>query len=67
MLDFGRVPYCSSTVLGKLVALKRRIDSVKDKLKLCYIHPELMTAFRLMGLDKVFEIYANEQPALGKF
>jgi anti-sigma B factor antagonist len=67
LLNFGRVQYCSSSVLGKLVTLKRRIDAGKGKLKLCCIHSELMVPFKLTGLDRFFEIYVDEQPALDKF
>jgi len=64
LLNFGNVQYCSSTVLGKLVSLKRRVDAAKGKLKLCCIHPDLLVPFKLTGLDKVFEIHAEEQAAL---
>ncbi len=67
LLNFGNVQYCSSTFLGKLVSLKRRVDATKGKLKFCCIHPDLMVPFKLTGLDKVFEIYAEEQAALNKF
>lgn len=67
LLNFGNVQYCSSTVLGKLVGFKRRVDASKGKLKLCCIHPDLMVPFKLTGLDKAFEIYPEEQNALDKF
>ena len=67
LINFGRVQHCSSTVLGKLLALKRRIDSGKGKLKLCCIHPELMAPFKLTGLNSIFEIYSDEQSALDQF
>jgi anti-sigma B factor antagonist len=67
LLNFGNVQYCSSTVLGKLVAFKRKVDAVKGKLKLCCIHPDLLVPFKLTGLDKVFEIHPEEQAALDKF
>ncbi len=67
LLNFGNVQYCSSTVLGKLVGFKRRVDAAKGKLKLCCIHPDLLVPFKLTGLDKVFEIYAEEQAAINKF
>jgi len=67
LLNFGKVQYCSSTVLGKLVGFKKRVDAAKGKLKLCCIHPDLMTPFKLTGLDKVFEIHPEEQNALDKF
>jgi anti-sigma B factor antagonist len=67
LLNFGNVQYCSSTVLGKLVSLKRRVDGAKGKLKFCCIHPDLLVPFKLTGLDKVFEIHAEEQAALNKY
>jgi anti-sigma B factor antagonist len=67
LLNFGNVQYCSSTVLGKLVGFKRRVDAAKGKLKLCCIHPDLLVPFKLTGLDKVFEIYPEEQAGLDKF
>lgn len=67
LLNFGNVQYCSSTVLGKLVGFKRRVDGAKGKLKFCCIHPDLLVPFKLTGLDKVFEIYPEEQNALDKF
>ncbi len=67
LLNFGKVQYCSSTVLGKLVGFKRRVDAAKGKLKLCCIHPDLLVPFKLTGLDKVFEIYPEEQAAINKF
>jgi anti-sigma B factor antagonist len=67
LLNFGNVQYCSSTVLGKLVSLKRKVDAAKGKLKFCCIHPDLMVPFKLTGLDKAFEIYGEEEAALKKF
>ncbi|MGC8640603.1 MAG: STAS domain-containing protein [Isosphaeraceae bacterium] len=67
LLNFGNVQYCSSTVLGKLVGFKRRVDGGKGKLKFCCIHPDLMVPFKLTGLDRVFEIYPEEQAAIDRF
>ncbi len=67
LLNFGNVQYCSSTVLGKLVSLKRRVDSRQGKAQVL-LHPSrLMVPFKLTGLDKVFEIHAEEQAALNKY
>ena len=47
LLNFGNVQYCSSTVLGKLVSLKRRVDAANGKVKLCCIHPDLLVPFSI--------------------
>ena len=67
LLNFGNVQYCSSTVPGKPVSLKRRVDAAKGKPKLCRIRPDLLVPFKLTGLDKVFKIHAEEQAALNKY
>jgi anti-sigma B factor antagonist len=67
LLNFGNVQYCSSALLGKLVGFKRRAEAVRAKLKLCCIHSDLMAPFKLTGLDKLFEIYPEEQTAIDKF
>jgi anti-sigma B factor antagonist len=67
LLNFGNVHYLSSTVLGKLTTLKKKVGAIKGNLKLCCIHPELFEVFKLTGLNRVFEIYSEEQAALDKF
>ena len=67
LLNFGNVQYLSSAALGKLINLKKKVDAVKGKLKLCCIHPVLREGFRIIRLEQVFEIYDEEQEALDKF
>ena len=67
LLNFGNVQYLSSAALGKLINLKKKVASVKGKLKLCCIHTDLLEVFRITRLDQVFEIYGDEQSALDKF
>jgi anti-sigma B factor antagonist len=67
LLNFGNVQYLSSSALGILTVLRKKVARVKGTLKLCCVHRELLEAFRLTGLDRVFEIYAEEQAALDTF
>jgi anti-sigma B factor antagonist len=67
LLNFGNVQYLSSAALGKLINLKKKVASVKGKLKLCCIHPDLLEVFRITRLDQVFEIHGDEQSALDKY
>jgi anti-sigma B factor antagonist len=67
LLNFGNVQYLSSAALGKLINLNKKVKSVKGKLKLCCIHPDLLEVFRITRLDQVFEIHPEEQTALDKF
>ena len=67
LLNFGKVQYLSSAALGKLINLKKKVGAVSGTLKLCCIHAELMEVFRITRLDKVFDIYLEEQAALDAF
>ena len=67
LLNFGNVQYLSSAALGKLINMKKKVGGASGKLKLCCIHPELKVVFKITRLDQVFEIYDDEDQALGKF
>jgi anti-anti-sigma factor len=55
VLDFGDVPSLTSAVLGKLINLKKVVNSVHGRLRLRNIHPDLREVFRITRLDQVFE------------
>ena len=67
LLNFGNVEHCSTMVHGKLVNLLKRVKSNEGQLKLCCIHPGFLEAFKLTKLDRIFEIYTEEQAALDAF
>ena len=67
LLNFGNVQYLSSAALGKLINLKKKVGAVNGKLKLCCIHSELLEVFRITRLDKVFDIFTEEQSGLDSF
>lgn len=67
LLNFGRVQYLSSAALGKLITLNKKIQSVKGRLALCCIDPEIKEVFEITGLKKVFNMYDDEQEAMQSF
>lgn len=67
LLNFGNVQYLSSAALGKLINLRNKIKKAGGTLKLSSIADELMEVFRLTRLDKVLEIFDEEQEALASF
>lgn len=69
VVNFSKVEYLSSAAIGKLIALKRKLDGVQGKLALCCIAPPpgIGEIFDIMGLRKVFKIYNDEQEALQSF
>ena len=56
VLDLSQVQYLSSAVLGKLINLKKTVTTMKGKLKIENLHPDLFEIFRITRLDQVFDI-----------
>lgn len=67
IISFLNVDYLSSAVLGKLMALHKKVASMKGKLVLCEIKPELMEVFSITKLDKVFTITKTMDKASKEF
>jgi anti-sigma B factor antagonist len=56
MLDFSNVRFLSSTFLGLLIKIHKRICERKGHLKLCNINPDIYKVFEITQLNKVFDI-----------
>jgi anti-sigma B factor antagonist len=67
ILDFRRVKFMSSSMLGKLVQVHKKSKEFKVQLKLCAIDPEIRQVFKITRLDKVFDIEADETAARKAF
>jgi anti-sigma B factor antagonist len=67
LLNLSNVRYVSSSVLAKLLSLKRQLTQASGTLKVCGIHPDLLAVFRTANFDRVFDIYPDEQSALKTF
>ena len=67
VLDFGAVKFMASAMLGKLVALKKKCDEYKVKLKLCSVAPDILQVFKITKLNKVFDIQTDEATARKSF
>jgi anti-sigma B factor antagonist len=67
VVDFRGVEYLSSTALGKLITLKKKIEAAHGKLRLASIKPEIMEVFRITRLDTIFEIKKDVAEALKGF
>ncbi len=67
LLNFERVGFMSSSMIGQIMLLNRHCKNDKIKLKLCNISPNIMEIFTLMRLNKVLEIHKSEDEALEAF
>jgi anti-sigma B factor antagonist len=67
LINFSKVEYLTSAVLGKLIALHKKIQELNGELKLCGIRPSIYEVFKITKLNKVFEIFDDEDQALSSF
>jgi anti-sigma B factor antagonist len=68
ILNFENVGALSSAAIGKLIHLHKRIvEELKGQLVMCGIKEYLLTAFRLLQLERRFTIVADEDTALQRF
>jgi len=67
LLDFHDVRYLSSEMLGTLVAVYKRIFTRRGRLRLCSMEADLLQLLDTLGLDRVFEIYPDQESALASF
>ena len=67
ILDFQKVKFMSSSMLGKLIQINKKAGEFKVKLKFCSIDPEIRQVFKITKLDKVFDIEADEAAARAAF
>ncbi len=67
VFDFSNVDHLSSSALGMLITIKKRLDGVNGTLKLCNIQSQIFQVFKITRLDKLFEIYDTATEALTSF
>jgi anti-sigma B factor antagonist len=56
VLDFSGVETISSSMLGKLILLQRRIDGQRGRMRLCNLSNTVRAVFRSTNLDRLFQI-----------
>lgn len=56
ILDFSGVEHLSSMMVGKLIALQRRVDNQKGRLRLCELSDPVRGVFRTANLDRLFAL-----------
>ena len=64
LVNFKDVTYMDSSGVATLVEALQLTNRIKGKLKLFSLGTAIKDVFELSRLDKVFDIYENEQQAL---
>jgi len=64
VLDFGSVSHMSSSALGMLITVHKRIREKNGQLRLCSIQPAIYEVFVITRLNEILKICGNQQEAL---
>jgi len=56
VLDFERVQFMSSAMIGKLVLLNKKAKAEKVDLRMCNVQPNVLDVLKLTRLNKLFTI-----------
>lgn len=64
IIDFEQVRFLTSSVLGLLIRISKKIYETEGKLRLCSITPKILEVFKITRLDRIFEIYPDVDEAL---
>jgi len=64
VIDFSKIKFLSSAVLGKLISLNKKIAAQKGCLAFCGINKDIMQVFKITRLDKLIPIYDDEEEAV---
>ena len=67
LLNFSKVKFMSSSVLGRLVHLSKKCKKEQVDLKMCNIAADIMEVFKITRLVRVFDIHEDENAALEAF
>ena len=64
LLDFTEVKFFSSSALGILVTLGKKMAEIEGQLVICALAAELRKVFKITSLDKLFNFADDEEQAL---
>ncbi len=67
IIDLGNISFIDSSGFGALLSLLRRAKNGSGILRICNVTPGVMKVFRLLQLDKIFEIYNTREECLESF
>ena len=64
VLDFSNVSQMSSSALGMLITIYKRIREKQGELRLCNIAPDIYEIFVITRLNEIFRIFSSRQEAI---
>ena len=67
VIDFKDVTHLSSAVIGKIIALHKKLAAEKGQLKLSGLNPVIRKVFEVTKVDKIIEIHDEIGSAVKSF
>lgn len=67
VIDLGAVAFLTSTGIGAMIALQKKLHASGGTLKLCSLHPDILSLFKITQVDRLFDIQANADDAVKSF
>lgn len=67
VLNLGNVESVSTAMVGKLVALHRRLEAAQGRLVLCRLGPFMLEIFKVLNLGPLAQVYGEEHEAVLSF
>ena len=64
IIDFSQVGHMSSSALGMLITLQKRVRDKKGQLRLCNIQPSIYEIFVITRLNEIFQISQSKPDAI---
>ena len=64
VVNFSNVKFLTSSVLGLLIRISKKVYEAEGRLRLCSITPKILEIFKITRLDKIFEIFPDVDEAL---
>lgn len=64
VIDFRNVTNMSSSALGMLITLHKRVREANGQLRLCNIQPTIEEVFKITRLNEIFQICTSQEQAV---
>lgn len=67
VIDLSEVTFLTSTGIGAIIALQKKLHASGSNLKLCSLHPDIQSLFSITQVDRLFDIQPNADEAVKSF
>ncbi len=67
VFDMSQVQFVDSSGCGALMSCLRKLNSQGGELKFCHVTKPVSTLFRLIRMNRIFDIFETREEAVGAF